>query len=152
MTSYENSLEHLIEELHRIDLLVSLHCERCKEKYSGDDFQGLYISENEVNALLQIPPDRPKAEVSQDPQLQKIEALALDIKNKKIESIKQKKELRLHVLSELFHLEPFEIDTLLICLAPELDLRYEKLYSYLQNDVTRKRPTVDLMMRLLCYL
>jgi SpoVK/Ycf46/Vps4 family AAA+-type ATPase len=39
---------------------------------------------------------------------------------------------------------------LLICLAPELDLRYERLYAYLQDDVTKKRPGVDLILNLLC--
>ncbi|MEE8587286.1 MAG: hypothetical protein V3T83_20795 [Acidobacteriota bacterium] len=49
----------------------------------------------------------------------------------------------------LFDLSPFERDTLLICLAPEIDLKYEKLYAYLQDDVTRKRPCLDLVLRLL---
>ena len=53
-------------------------------------------------------------------------------------------------MTRLFHLTPFDLDILLICLAPELDLRYERLYSYLQDDVTRKRPTVDLVLNLLC--
>jgi len=39
---------------------------------------------------------------------------------------------------------------ILIALAPELDLRYERLYAYLQDDVTRRRPTVDLVLNLLC--
>ena len=42
------------------------------------------------------------------------------------------------------------IDVLLICLASELDLRYERLYAYLQDDVTRKQPSVDLVLNLLC--
>jgi SpoVK/Ycf46/Vps4 family AAA+-type ATPase len=37
----------------------------------------------------------------------------------------------------------------LVCLAPDIDLRYERLYAYLQDDVTRRRPTVDLVLRLL---
>lgn len=37
-----------------------------------------------------------------------------------------------------------------IALAPEFDLRYEKLYSYLQDDVSKKRPSVDLVLNLLC--
>ena len=39
---------------------------------------------------------------------------------------------------------------LLLAVAPELDLRYEVLYAYLNNDVTRKRPTCDLGLRLFC--
>lgn len=35
-------------------------------------------------------------------------------------------------------------------IAPELDLRYERVYAFLQDDVTRRRPTVDLALNLLC--
>ena len=49
----------------------------------------------------------------------------------------------------MFELDPFDQDALLVCLAPDLDLRYERLYAYLQDDVTRRRPTVDLILRLL---
>ncbi len=38
---------------------------------------------------------------------------------------------------------------LLISLAPELDRRYERLYAYLQDDVSLRRPTVNLAMNLL---
>jgi AAA+ superfamily predicted ATPase len=37
---------------------------------------------------------------------------------------------------------------LLVALAPELELKYERLYGYLQDDVTRRRPTVDLALQL----
>lgn len=47
-------------------------------------------------------------------------------------------------------LEDFDLDALVIALAPELDLRYERLYAYIQDDVTRRRPTVDLTLNLLC--
>ena len=60
-------------------------------------------------------------------------------------------ELRLHVLSEIFDLQPFEVDVLLICITPELDLKYENIYSYLQNDVTKKRPGIDLVKGLLIH-
>lgn len=147
--SYANNLEHLLEELHRIDLIVRLNLKSgIKQSENPDYFQGLYISENEVNEILQKPPF--KGEINSDPELVNIEILAKEIYRKKIESINQGIDLRLHILSELFHLQPFEVDVLLICLAPELDLRYEKLYSYMQNDVTKKRPTVDLVLRLLC--
>jgi SpoVK/Ycf46/Vps4 family AAA+-type ATPase len=36
----------------------------------------------------------------------------------------------------------------LLALAPQLNRKYEKLYAYLQDDVTRKAPTVDLAMNL----
>jgi hypothetical protein len=38
---------------------------------------------------------------------------------------------------------------LLILLAPDIDLRYEKIYGYLQDDISRRRPTTDLIANLL---
>ena len=49
-----------------------------------------------------------------------------------------------------FNLDAFERGALLVCLAAHLDLRYERLYGYLQDDVTRKRPSVNLVLNLLC--
>jgi hypothetical protein len=57
--------------------------------------------------------------------------------------------LRLAELAITLNLDDLDIDILLICLAPEMDLRYEKLYAYLQDDVTRKRPSVDLVLNLI---
>ena len=52
-------------------------------------------------------------------------------------------------MTRLFQLAPFDRDVLLVCLAPELDLRYERIYAYLQDDVTKRRPSVDLVLNLL---
>ncbi len=151
MTSYNTNLEHLLNELKRIDLIVSLHCRKFKEDHGerADGFQGLFISDNEIDTILKIHPYSTENYPGAD--LEKIDALAEEIGRRKLKAIREGKSLRLQTLLELLHLTPFELDALLICLAPELDLRYEKLYSYLQNDVTRKRSTVDLVMRLLCY-
>ncbi|MDD4248308.1 MAG: ATP-binding protein, partial [Methanosarcina sp.] len=69
---------------------------------------------------------------------------------KKAESLKRGIELRLHSLSELFSLTPFERDVLLIGLAPELEGRFAKLYAYLQNDLAKKQPAVGMLLELLC--
>jgi hypothetical protein len=57
---------------------------------------------------------------------------------------------RLASLRQVFDLSAFDVDVLLVALAPELDLRYERLYAYLQDDVSKKRPTVDLVLNLVC--
>ncbi len=53
-------------------------------------------------------------------------------------------------LADAFSLTPFQAGTLIIALAPEIDLRYERLFAYLQDDVGKRRPTVDIVLRLLC--
>jgi hypothetical protein len=47
-----------------------------------------------------------------------------------------------------FGLSPLDLDLLLIALAPDLDPRFERLYGYLNDDLTRRRPTVGLALEL----
>ncbi|MFI2200200.1 AAA family ATPase [Streptomyces sp. NPDC020192] len=54
----------------------------------------------------------------------------------------------LGTLAERFGLSPLDIDLLLIALAPDLDARFERLYGYLNDDLTRRRPTVGLALEL----
>ncbi|GHE05136.1 ATP-binding protein [Streptomyces alanosinicus] len=51
-------------------------------------------------------------------------------------------------LAARFGLSPLDIDLLLIALAPDLDARFERLYGYLNDDLTRRRPTVALALEL----
>jgi AAA+ superfamily predicted ATPase len=46
-------------------------------------------------------------------------------------------------------LSDFERDVLLVCLLPELDNRYRRLFGYLQDDASRTRPTVELTLQTL---
>jgi AAA+ superfamily predicted ATPase len=53
-------------------------------------------------------------------------------------------------LQNTFSLSAFDLDILAIALAPELDRHYERIYAYLQDDMSNKRPTVDMVLNLLC--
>jgi hypothetical protein len=48
-----------------------------------------------------------------------------------------------------FGLLPHEQQMLLICLLPEVDVGYERIFGYLQDNVTARRPTVDLLLQLI---
>ncbi|MGW6980442.1 AAA family ATPase [Streptomyces sp. NPDC054932] len=54
----------------------------------------------------------------------------------------------LDVLATRFALEPLDVDLLLVAVAPDLDARFERLYGYLNDDLTRRRPTVGLALEL----
>ncbi|WP_405423656.1 AAA family ATPase [Streptomyces erythrochromogenes] len=54
----------------------------------------------------------------------------------------------LGVLATRFGLDPLDLDLLLVALAPDLDARFERLYGYLNDDLTRRRPTVGLALEL----
>ena len=153
---YTTSLQHILAELERVDLLIQVQIRSARQLHMADsEFQGLCISEQDIDALLAQPLGMPRWATTPGPLSMAdvrsvLDQLAGEIAQRKAESLRQDVTLRLEKLAHLFRLIPFDIDVLLICLASELDLRYERLYAYLQDDVTRKRPSVDLVLNLLC--
>lgn len=156
---YKSGREHLTDELLKLDALIHLQVLHHRELHSKnrfDEFAGLYITEEEVDKVLgkesrsqdKLRPSDKESEI--EALLNHIERLRAKTSKRVEESLKLGFHLPLHSLSHLFHLTPFELDTILICLAAELDLKYEKLYAYLQNDVTKKHPSVNLILDLLC--
>jgi SpoVK/Ycf46/Vps4 family AAA+-type ATPase len=57
---------------------------------------------------------------------------------------------RLYALAYLFGLSPLERAAILTALAPEVELDYANLFAYVQDDVTKKHPTLDLVAGLWC--
>jgi ATP-dependent 26S proteasome regulatory subunit len=152
---YANSFEHLLAELERIDLLIQAQVSRSRQLHKTDEqFQGLVISEQEVDELLARPTGTPRFANSGSEGWEQVQGalarLEAQIALRKATSRERGVHLRLAEIENLFGLTPFDVNSLLICLAPELDLRYERLYAYLQDDVTKKRPSVDLVLNLLC--
>ena len=159
---FECNREHLYAELARLDLLIQRQVWRWRQtEGSGsppnDGFRGLYISESEVDAILDgVFPGSDKVArraARQRPDKafrQAIERTTAENTRRKAAAAERGIPLRLEQLRDLFNLTPFDTDVLLVCLAPELELRYERLFAYLQDDVTRRRPSVDLILNLLC--
>lgn len=154
---FANSLDHLLAGLTYIDLRVRWAVVRARSSglNPDDEFRGLYISDEQVDALLGYELGQtlwPKgngqmAGLEEWPAaLQKLQA---GWQARAVVSRQQGRDLLLDRLAQDFDLSPVELDALLIALAPELDPRYERLFAYLQDDVTRKRPTVDLILNLL---
>ncbi len=144
MTSDRSNLKHLINELQRTGQIIRFYLEKWRKDHSKDENElpGLCITENEINGILQTH----LYELKAGSEGEKIQTFSGEIYT----GFEKENYPRLYNLQKLFHLDPFEAEALLICLVSELDVRYEKLYSYLQNDITKKRPTVDLVINLLC--
>ena len=56
--------------------------------------------------------------------------------------------LRLRALARAAGLEPLDVELMVVALAPDVDPRFEKLYGYLNDDVTRRRASVGLALQL----
>jgi SpoVK/Ycf46/Vps4 family AAA+-type ATPase len=157
MSFYQHSHEHLFEELHRLDLLLNLQVARQRRDpaFTGfNEFRGLFISEEEIDQLTEERRDKAssvaQAEAKTQTLIDALHALETQIAVKSAAAQAQGVPLLLKRLAGAFQLSAFDLDALLVCFAPEVDIKYEKLYAYLQNDVTRKGPSVDLMLNLFC--
>ncbi len=134
-------IEYNALALQRLDLLLHREIFRLRANYqlSLDEFRGLYISDEQVDAYIN------KA-LASHPDIHDIDVLtkkACDLHS--MHASKIPRQWR-HVVEE-FGLNGFEQDVLLLALALEIDLKYETLYGYLNNDVTLKYPTIDLALR-----
>ena len=151
---YENGFEHLADELRKLDLIVArrvaLFRNEIQQQATAVTNQNIYISDQEVDWLLQ------RDALSSDdlPDLaeldKQIEELDKSITQAVAQSLEQGVVLPLVQLAQLFRLSGFDVEVLIVCLAPELRRKYDRLYAYLQDDISRKRPSVDLILDLLC--
>jgi AAA+ superfamily predicted ATPase len=127
--------QELFAALGRLDRILERATRAADAAHTGkpstDPYRGLYISSEDVEKLLAREPGAPLL-------------AGQDTAEKAVEFP------RLHHLAERFGLCAFDQDVVLLALAPEVDLRYERLYAYLHDDITRRRPTVDLATQLLC--
>jgi len=142
---YENSLSHLTDELRLLDLTLRSAAEvlRGGEPQGPiESLRGLVISDTEVEALLEESDTTNRRSASGTEALRRLA--------ERIEARREacRVELALPSLAQRFGLGRFEERCLLLALAPEVDRKYDKLYAYVQDDITRKRPTVDLALRL----
>ncbi|HEX8845942.1 MAG TPA: AAA family ATPase [Pyrinomonadaceae bacterium] len=157
---YSTNLEYLTDELRRLDLLIHLRLleDRSREPSNPlTQFKGLVLLEEEIAALVNdaagaaadvnstAPPDSRAQTVAET-----LTRLEHRIQLRRAASLAGEIYLPLPRLSELFHLTRFEEECLIVCFAVEIDRKYEKLYAYLQDDVTRKKASVDLLLSLLC--
>jgi DNA polymerase III delta prime subunit len=136
--------DYLSVALKRLDLLLHREILRLRASYqlSLDEFRGLYISDEQVDQLVNRSVNYEGSSSAIDELTRKAESLRAVDSKPRIESSPW------HNLITEFSLSVIEQDILLLAVAPEIDLKYETLFAYLNNDITRKWPTFDLALRL----
>lgn len=106
-----------------------------------DPFRGLYLSDDAVAWLLDRPADPVGQHRSDDPGRAAVDAAAAAAEAAGA-------VVRLRRLAAAFGLADIDVDLLLLALLPEVDSRFEQLFGYLNDDVTRRRPCIGLALTL----
>lgn len=115
--------------LARLDAALGREVLRLRTRYqlSLDEFRGLFISDEQVDAVLGRAPSLP-------PDWATLPA--------------REPHPALDAISAMFGLSDVETDILLLAVAPDLDPAYATLIAYLNDDVRRRWPTADVTRRL----
>ena len=142
-TVADASLIHVLRRLELIEARVraAVARRRTTDPETDDRFRGLYISQAHVDRLLAEksappPPDAGAAQARDD-----IEATADAAERAGADP-------RLRRLARNFRLDEIDVELLLIAMAPDVDARFERLFGYLQDDVSRRRASVGLGLEL----
>jgi hypothetical protein len=126
----------LLLGLRRLDGLLEAAVGRARAIYgpeaAADLYRGLHIRVHDIERLLERPPG---------------EALLWPAPGDAEDSLDL---IELWDRLGVYPLEAFDRDVLLLSIAPEIDQRYDRIFAFLQDDITRRRPTVDLALNLLC--
>jgi ATPase family associated with various cellular activities (AAA) len=140
------SLAYLLARLEIVEARVraAVDRRRADDPDPSDRFRGLYISDAQVDGLLsgETGPwlSEPIAAASAE-QTAALEATADSAE-------RAGADLRLRRLARSFGLDDYDLELLLIALAPDLDPRFERLYGYLHDDVSRRRASAGLALEL----
>src|SRR5215213_5072341 len=148
---------YLDEEMRRLRLLLQRRVLWLRLLWRHDpleNYQGLVISEAQANWLLAGEDRQAEARFyREDPKAAEIDRVIEELEKELARQAQALAEVgtppALEVLVRLFGLTPFERNVVLLCRAPELDQTFERLYAYVQDDVTRKYATPHLALTLL---
>jgi hypothetical protein len=112
---------------------------RAADPAPDDPFRGLYLNDDAVDLLLG---SAAAAGVTVDHE-------QLAILNAEAEQAERSgNDIRLRRPAREAGLALLDVELLMIALRPDLDSRFERLYGYLNDDVTRRRASVGLALQL----
>ena len=143
MAATDPSAAHLLGRLAVVEARVrmAVASRRRADPLPDDGFRGLYLADDQVDRLL----DGRQGLAVTSPA---IAELAAGVEARGDAAQAEGHRLRLRHLRQAFGLGELDVEILLTALAPDLDSRFEKLYGYLHDDVTRRRSSIGLALEL----
>ncbi|MGW5069956.1 ATP-binding protein [Streptomyces cyaneofuscatus] len=134
-------VEVLWERLGRVEQRVrqAVAARRATDPEPDDPYRGQYLTPDAVERILEsrdafapVPPygAEPPSYGAEPP------------------SYVTEPDSRLAGLARSFGLVELDVELLLVAMAPDIDARFERLYGYLNDDLTRRRPAIGLALEL----
>lgn len=153
---YRSNAEHLRDELARVDLLVRAQVIRWRLTLGAtkpEQMWGMiHVTDAEIEKYLEAtvrPTDHlPDSLRDVLNSFWEAEAEVGARIHTALSESPPDLNLRLRSLCLTFALSDAERDLLLVCLLPEIDFRYRRIFGYLQDDASRTKPSVELVLQI----
>ncbi|MFE9354481.1 ATP-binding protein [Streptomyces olivaceoviridis] len=138
-------LRHLLDRAILVEQRVrrAVHSRQLTDPDPDDAFRGLYLSDETIHRLLEH--GRPRTVTAPD---DADTGFLAEAESRADAAEAAGHAVRLRTLARDFGLSVLDTEILLIALVPDLDDRFEQFYGYLNDDVTRRRPTIGLALGL----
>ncbi|GAA4669497.1 ATP-binding protein [Streptomyces youssoufiensis] len=161
--AHDLSLRHLLARAALVEERIrrAVDARQATDPNPDDAFRGLYLDDQTVRRLLDEGRTTAGPDATDADQLAAAEAWADQAdalgtgpgKPGELGRLQKRAEVttgptRLRALTREFGLTPLDVEILLIALVPDLDDRFEQFYAYLNDDVTRQRPSAGLALGL----
>lgn len=147
---YRSNLEQIFDFLMLLDLRICLALSTQQSSTEFNAFKGLFIKHEEMASLFSHGIENQKSSKEMEHLRKQIKEKDHEVERKSRISKERGIFLSFGHLCDTFDLSWFEKQVVLMCLACELDNKYEKVYGFLQDDLTLKYPTLDLVLNMLC--
>ncbi|MCL4706184.1 ATP-binding protein [bacterium] len=153
---YNSTEEYLQAALRGLDLRLQREVQRFRKfRHAGlGALQGIVISAEEIDRALSGDDHAGPSAATEEDSMKNLEQQLAESeqahRQRAEATLAGQRILPILHLANLFHLNLFEEYVLLIVIAPEIEVKYERIFAYLQDNSTRCQPGVDLILRLLC--
>jgi hypothetical protein len=138
VTTRSAGLAHVFSRIWLVEVRVRALVEhrRQDDPAPDDPFRGLYLTDEDVDRLL----------AARSPYLPRDDAELVTVEEACDQAERAGTTSRLRALQRGFELSDLEVEILLAAMIPDLDARFERLYGYLNDDVSRRQATIGLAL------
>ncbi len=151
--AYKSSMEFVIDKLKYLDLLLYIYVLKEEQSVNNSSIGKIkdYVSIDEETESLLINSEAENHDNLDISKLvQRLHELDDSIERKRAASFSKGIYLSLDHIVRVFDLTKFEEICIVICLAIEVDPRYGKIFSYLQDNAYHGKVTIGLILNILC--
>ncbi|NGO75968.1 ATP-binding protein [Streptomyces sp. YC504] len=152
---YATSLDHLYDELSRVELAVRAQVERWRRAVGELRDEAAWgtgiLDDREVRRYLGHPYTAPLTEADTPEAVRELQrrAMAQTLTIGTRRALTTPSTLRLERLRSALGLTQDDVDVILVCLLDELDGRYRRLFAYLADERWLRSPTIGLLAEIL---